>query len=236
MTSGSRTVPVVAAAVLAVGLIGGGWCVGRGLEAARSSDRFVTVRGLSERIVDADLAIWPIVFSADGDDLQSMQAKIDQQAATVRAFLDARGFDPAEWSLSPTRVTAHTGYDERRRQPRYLGEATIALRTGRIADVQQAIQESAELVRNGVAMVRSYEHQTQFLFTDLESIKPAMIAEATRDARRAAQQFADDSGGTVGAIRRAQQGYFSINDRDAFSPEYKKVRVVTTIDYFLVGD
>ena len=87
--------------------------------------------------------------------------------------------------------------------------------------------------KQGVALIRSYEYDTQYLFTALDQIKPEMIAEATRDARSAAQQFAEDSGSKVGAIRNAQQGYFSIEDRDRFSPEQKTVRVVTTIEYFL---
>ena len=84
-----------------------------------------------------------------------------------------------------------------------------------------------------MALVRSYEQSTQYLFTDLERIKPEMIATATQDARRAAEQFAKDSGSAVGAIRQAQQGYFSVEDRDAYSPEWKKVRVVTTVEYIL---
>jgi uncharacterized protein len=87
----------------------------------------------------------------------------------------------------------------------------------------------------GVTLIRSYEYNTQYLFTQLDEVKPEMIAEATRDARRAADEFAEDSGAEVGGIRRAQQGYFSIEDRDAFSPEHKKIRVVTSIDYFLAG-
>jgi hypothetical protein len=90
-------------------------------------------------------------------------------------------------------------------------------------------------VRQGVAMLRSYEYNPQFLFTRLEAIKPEMIAEATVDARNAAEQFAHDSGSRVGAIRSAQQGYFSVEDRDAFSPEYKRIRVVTTVEYYLEG-
>ena len=88
-------------------------------------------------------------------------------------------------------------------------------------------------MKQGVAVIRSYEYNTQYLFTELETIKPGMIAEATKDARRAAEQFAKDSGSGVGAIRNAQQGLFSIEDRDQFSPEFKKVRVVTTVDYYL---
>ena len=109
------------------------------------------------------------------------------------------------------------------------------MRTDKIDAAKKAIERSGELVKQGVAVIRSYEYNTQYLFTDLDKIKPEMIAEATKDARRAAEQFAKDSGSTVGAIRTAQQGLFSIEDRDQFSPEFKKVRVVTTVDYYL-GD
>ncbi len=229
------TAIVLASLLLALSLIVSGALVGRGLEAARSSDRFVTVRGLSERIVDADLVIWPIVFSSGADDLEGLQTRIDAQAKVIEQFLAERQLTSDEWSVSPTRVTSNQGYGNNRPENRYSGEATIAVRSTQIATVRKAIQESGELVRRGVAMLHSYEHQTEFLFTALDSVKPEMIAEATLDARQAAQQFADDSGSSVGAIRRAQQGYFSITDRDAFSPQFKKVRVVTTVDYFLVG-
>jgi hypothetical protein len=225
--------------LLAVGLAAAGYAVGRGLFAARASEQFVTVRGLSERDVRADLAIWPIVFSATGNDLSGVQEGLEASAQDVYRFLSDKGFEPSEWSLSSPRVTDYVGQGMRREdglQFRYMAEATIAVRSGKIDGVQKAIQESGELVKAGVAMIRSYEFQTQFLFTGLEAVKPEMIAEATRDARRAAEQFAEDSGSRVGAIRRAQQGYFSIDDRDPFSPDWKKVRVVTTVDFFLADD
>jgi hypothetical protein len=87
-----------------------------------------------------------------------------------------------------------------------------------------------------VALIHSFEHRSEYLYTDLEKVKPEMIAAATHDAHRAAEQFAKDSGSRVGAIRNAQQGFFTIEDRDRFSPEWKKVRVVTTIQYFLAED
>jgi hypothetical protein len=116
---------------------------------------------------------------------------------------------------------------------RYVVRGLLTVRSPRIAKVQEASGDTARLVADGVALVRDYEVRTQYLFTQLERIKPEMIAEATRDARRAAEQFAHDSGSRVGAIRTAQQGYFSVEDRDAFSPERKKVRVVTTVQYLL---
>ncbi|HPA81476.1 MAG TPA: SIMPL domain-containing protein, partial [Thermoanaerobaculales bacterium] len=109
-------------------------------------------------------------------------------------------------------------------------------RTGRIDAARTAMERSGSLVKQGVALIRSYEFQTQYLYTDLDAIKPEMIAEATRDARAAAERFAEDSESRVGGIRNAQQGYFSIEDRDPFSPEFKTIRVVTTVQFFLVDD
>ena len=93
--------------------------------------------------------------------------------------------------------------------------------------------KAGDLVSQGVMLVQNYEFRPTFAFTGLNEIKPAMIAEATRNARSAAKQFANDSGSQVGGIRRATQGYFSLQDRDQYTPEIKRVRVVTTVDYFL---
>jgi hypothetical protein len=110
----------------------------------------------------------------------------------------------------------------------------VTLRTGRVDTVKAALERSGELVKQGVAIVHNYEARTNYLFTQLDEIKPEMIAVATKDARHAAEQFASDSGSQVGAIRHAQQGYFTVEDRDPFSPEFKKVRVVTTVEFFLL--
>jgi hypothetical protein len=221
---------------LAVGMIGGGHMIGRGLFAARAADRYVTVKGLAEREVPANLAMWPIVFSTTGNDLVAIQTTLDASAKKVLAFLEERGFSPAEYSLSSPRVTDREAQGGRMRGDagdRYVAEQTMTLRSGKITPVKVAMQQSGELIRDGVALVRSYEYNTTFLYTALDTIKPAMIAEATKDARKAAEQFARDSGSRVGAIRNAQQGFFDIQDRDAFSPEIKRVRVVTTVQYFL---
>ena len=224
----------VLGALLALGLAAAGALVGNALYRARAAERIVTVKGLSEREVPADLVIWPVVFSVTGGDLAGLQARVEEDAATIRAFLSELGFEESEMSLSAPRVTDREGQGYPN-QPvdRYLVEATLTLRSGKIEPARRAIERSGDLVKQGVTLIRSYEYTTQYLFTGLEEIKPEMIAEATRDARRAAQQFAADSGSEVGAIRQAQQGYFSIEDRDPFSPEHKRVRVVTTVEYFL---
>jgi hypothetical protein len=227
---------LVLGVALALGVAAGGYFVGRGLFAARASERVVTVKGLAEREVPANLAMWPIVFSTTGNDLVAVQGTLDASAKKIFAFLQGRAFSGSDYSLSSQRVTDREAQGGRMRGEagdRYVAEQTVTLRSGKIAAVKESMQRSGELIREGVALVRSYEYNTTFLYTALDAIKPAMIAEATKDARKAAEQFARDSGSRVGAIRNAQQGYFEIQDRDPFSPEIKKVRVVTTVQYFL---
>jgi hypothetical protein len=237
MADGIARSNLLPALLLAIGLAAGGWFVGNGLLVARSSDRYVTVKGLAEREVPANLALWPIVFTETADDLVTLQDRVEKSQAKIVAFLEQQGFDPGERSAGAPRITDREaqGFVPQggQRIERYVAEATVTVRTSRIQSAQEAIARSGELVKQGVALIRSYEYDTQYLFTALDEIKPEMIAEATRDARSAAQQFAEDSGSKVGAIRSAQQGYFSIEDRDRFSPEQKQVRVVTTIEYFL---
>jgi hypothetical protein len=216
---------------LAVGMIGGGALIG-GLFAARASDRYVTVRGFAEKEVPANLAMWPIVFNATGDDLVAVQNSLDASAKKIVAFLAARGFPPAEYSLSSPRVTDREAQEGRmpgRTMDRYVAEQTVTLRSPRVAAVKEALQRSGELIREGVALMRSYEYKAS---------KRRLAAAGRRQTAAAQHPMASarhrgDSGSRVGAIRNAQQGYFDIQDRDAFSPEIKKVRVVTTIQYFL---
>jgi hypothetical protein len=224
-----------AAAVLAAGLALAGYLVGDGIVRARQADRTVSVRGFAEREVAANLVLWPIVFTVTSDELGPLQARADEGVARVLAFL-ADDFPADQVSVSAPRVQDRAGQGmggDGRRLDRYAAEVTVTVRSDRIDTVRRAMQRSGELVKQGVAVIRSYEYNTQFLYTQLEAIKPAMIAEATQDARRAAEQFAKDSGSRVGAIRSAQQGLFSIEDRDQFSPEFKKIRVVTTVHYAL---
>jgi hypothetical protein len=221
---------------VALGLAVGGYFIGHGLLKARSSERFVTVKGLAEREVKADLAIWPVVFAVTADDLVTLQSRADDSARKIRAFLQ-RDFEGEPVSVSAPRVQDREAQGVMREQAnlsRYVAEVTVTLRTGRVDAVKAALERSGELVKQGVAIVQNYEARTDYLFTQLDQIKPEMIAAATKDARHAAEQFASDSGSQVGAIRHAQQGYFTVEDRDPFSPEFKKIRVVTTVEFFLL--
>lgn len=223
------------ALVLAAGIAGAGWFVGHALLEARSADRYVTVRGFAERQVPANLALWPVVFTVTANELSVLQTRVDESTARVLAFLTPE-FPAEQISVSAPRVQdrqAQGVMPEGRPLDRYTAEVTVTVRSDKIDTVRKAIERSGELVKQGVAVIRSYEYNTQYLYTSLDEVKPGMIAEATKDARRAAEQFAKDSGSTVGAIRNAQQGLFSVEDRDPFSPEFKKIRVVTTVEYYL---
>lgn len=237
MTTPDSTRPaLILGLCLALGLTAGGYFVGDGLLRARATQRYVTVKGLSEREISANLAIWPLVFTVTADDLGTLQEQIDLNAQKIFDFLQPE-FAVEEYSLSMPRITDYSlqSFAPGTAPPRrYAAEVTLTLRSSRIDQVKEVMRRTGELVKAGVPIIRNFGNEAQFFYTDLERVKPEMIAEATRDARRAAQQFANDSESQVGSIRKAQQGYFSIQDRDRFSPEFKTVRVVTTVEYFLV--
>ncbi len=221
---------------VAIGITLAGWFVGNAVFRARATERYVTVKGFSEREVRANLALWPVVFTVTAEDLAALQRRVEESAGKVEAFL-LRDFPAEEISQSAPRIIdreAQRAMHSGRPLERYSAEAVLTVRTAKIDAVRSANARSGDLVAQGVALVRSYEYNTQYLFTGLDKLKPEMIAEATQDARRAAEQFAKDSGSRVAAIRNAQQGLFSVDDRDAFSPELKKVRVVTTIQFCLL--
>ncbi len=223
---------VVAGLMVGLGVAAGGYFVGNGFVEGRVADRHVTVRGLSEREVPADLAIWPVTFGVVAGDLPTLHTRLDTSTQAVKSFLEAR-FPGDEVRVGQPRVEDRGRYDNPSNgENRFSGDLTVTLRTIQPGKLHAAMQETAALVEQGVAL-QAYGDQAQWLFTQLDSIKPAMIGEATLDARKAADQLARDAGGTVGGIRTATQGYFSIEDRDPFSPEVKRVRVVTTVEYLL---
>jgi hypothetical protein len=225
----------LSALLVAIGLAAGGYFIGHGLLEARAADRYVTVKGLAEREVKADLVIWPLRYAVTADDLATLQRLSDESEGKVRAFLTSH-FAGDDISVSAPQIqdrNAQGMSDRGGNLQRYVAEVVVTLRTNRIDEVRKANELLGELVKAGVALVQNYESRTQFSYTGLDKVKPDMIAAATRDARQAAEQFAKDSGSKVGSIRNAQQGYFSIEDRDAFSPEYKQIRVVTTVQFFL---
>lgn len=224
---------ILAAALIALGLLGAGWFASQGMTGLRTGDRYVTVKGSAEKLVDADLAVWPITFSVNGNDLAEVQASITRNAATVRQFLTGAGFTEAEITVSPTRVEDRWAYSYGNDRPpeRYRATASVTLRSEKVKQLLPVISRSGELLNAGVLITEGSE--AQFDYQALQAIKPALIAEATANARKAAEQFAKDSGSRVAGIRTANQGAIDISDRDQTSPFIKNVRVVTTIEYYL---
>ena len=225
---------LLAAGIIAGGLVAGGFLLGDGLVRMKAAERSVTVRGLAEREVTADLATWTLSLAATATNLQTAQANTDRDAEALRAFFADLGF-PAS-ALTPAGVNVSNYTDDG--TVFYTVRQRIVLRTKDIDRAQRAVRSQADLVRKGVVLEDG--SGISYTFTGLNAIKPAMVAEATRDARAAAEQFAKDSGADVGGIRKATQGYFSIDARDGEAggwgigdTPFKKVRVVTTVDFAL---
>ena len=223
------------AALLATGLVVGGYLMGDGLVRMKQADRAVTVRGLAEREVTADLATWTISYSAKGSDLQSAQAKADADTRAIRAFFTQLGFDAD--AVQPTGANVSNYSDQG--VITYSVKQRMSLRTTDIKRAQDAIKRQFDLVKQGVELEEG--SGMAFTYTKLNAIKPEMIAQATKDARKSAEQFAKDSGTNVGSIKSATQGYFEVTARDgdsdggwgAADTPFKKVRVVTTVEYYL---
>jgi uncharacterized protein len=226
---------LASAAVLAFGLIAGGYLLGDGLTRAKDADRAVTVRGLAEKDVTADLATWTIAYSATADDLSSAQSSVDRDSSAIVSFFKELGF-PTD-ALQPTGVNVSQYSDNG--VPKFTVRQRMTLRSTDIKRAQNAVKRQFELVRRGVVLEEG--SGMAYTFTKLNDIKPQMVAEATKDARASAEQFAQDSGTSVGAIKNATQGYFEINARDGDNgggwgvsdTPYKKVRVVTTVNFYL---
>lgn len=229
---------LLAGAAIAIGVGIAGAFIGKGVENARIGNRSVTVRGLSEKIVKADLAVLPLTFAAAGNDLQAVQADVDGDAATVRRFLLAQGYAPAEIDAGQLSVTDQYAreYQQQNVAARYQVAQTVFVRTNNVDRVQQTTRSLDQLVRGGVVL-QNYNGPS-FVFTKLNDLRPSMIAEATASARKGAEQFARDSGSNLGGIQEATQGSFEILGRDEVghaenTQVFKKVRVVTTVHYRL---
>ncbi len=226
-----------AVGIFSMGLVTSGFLLGDGLRRAKAAERAVSVRGVAERDVTADLATWEVSFAEEGTTLAPVQASVEQKSRAVRSYFAKAGFAAGE--VSDTAISASQTYDRDRGQDRVTVSRSIQLRSRDVIKVRQAYAGQAELIRDGVPLSSS---SVRYSFTRLNQIKPGMIAEANRAARRNAEQFARDSGASVGQIKSASQGYFSVGARDGesggedggdsgSSSPFQKVRVVTTVDY-----
>jgi hypothetical protein len=235
----------LSAALIAIGLALAGWFTGDALVRGRAAERFVTVKGVAEKEVQADLALWPMQFVVAEDDLARARTRIADSAKQVTAFLARNGIQGDQVQLQDLSVfdTQAQRYGGQPAPKRYVISQTIMVRTTNPQSVFDASQKVGELIEAGVVLSSEGPMMggPTYLFTKLNELKPAMIAEATANARQAAEQFAKDSGSRLGGIRQANQGLFVILPRDQAPgvqeerQRTKVVRVVTTVDYRLAG-
>jgi hypothetical protein len=232
------------ALILAVGLSVAGGLIGNGFLKGRAADRYVEVKGLAEREVTADLALWPLRYVSTGNDLSMAQAGLTRSTKEVFAFLTRHGIDTTAVQLQALEVSDADAnrFPGERSGPRFVIQQTVIVRSRAPDVVMAASQRVSELVAGGVILSSSGEYGVggpTFIFTRLNQLKPTMVAEATANARESAEKFATDSRTTLGGIRQANQGVFVILPRDQApgvneSGQLQKVvRVVSTVQYFL---
>lgn len=222
-------------AFLFAGLLGAAYLLANSIVDIKQMERTVEVKGLSEREVPADIAIWPISFNMADNDLVNLYQTIEQQNAKVVDFLKARGFTESEITISTPAVVDKLAreYDSSYASRfRYTASSTITVYTSQVDLARESMIKVVDLGREGIAITGD-NYSTQFIYSQLNQIKPEMIEEATRNARQAADKFANDSDSRLGKIKRANQGTFSIENRDSSTAHIKKVRVVSTVEYYL---
>lgn len=220
------------------GIVIAGFFVGNMHKTGKKYDRFVEVKGLSQREVNANLAVWPIHIVLTGNDLYSLKNDIEKQNEAVYEFFIKNGFDQNEITRGIANINdAHAelyNTNTQNMEYRYFAKSEFTVRTNDIIKLQKALKESLTLTSKGILLgSKNSWRPIEYIYTGLNDIKPSMIEEATKNAREVAEKFARDSDAQVGNIRIARQGLFSINDRDENTPEIKIVRVVSTIEFQL---
>lgn len=208
-----------------------------GLKGIGANPRTVSVRGLAEREVDADMAVWKLSFSVGGNDLIALKQEVLEQTKIVEAFLKEHGLEESDYSILAPEITdsSMNPYQDASRKVvyQYISKNSILVRSSKVNAVKNASSDTLELIGKGVSVSNNYDNNVNYEFNGLNEIKPEMIALATENARLAAEQFARDSGSKVGKIMNATQGLFSIENAAIGLEEKKNVRVVTTVVYSL---
>lgn len=236
MSKTQSTHIAIAAVAFVIGLLGLGVILKSAAIDVKSMERTVTVKGLAEIEVEADTVIWPLQFSDADNDLEKLVERIEQKNDAVIAFLKLHGFDDNEISRGAQSIVDKQAreYGGENQQFRYIARANITVYSSQPSKVQNALAKVSQLAKQGIAIVQdSYETRIEYLFTGLNDVKPAMVQEATEKAREVAIKFAKDSQSKLGKIKTARQGQFSISNRDSNTPQLKKVRVVTSVEYYL---
>ncbi|MCW8903969.1 SIMPL domain-containing protein [Sedimenticola sp.] len=237
MQTAGKAGAFILGAFIFVGLSALGYLLGDAAIEFKQYDRSVTVKGLSEREYDANVVIWPIQFSAAGNDLESLYDLLEENTSKIRTFLVTNGIGVEEVTFSSPAITDKSAQqygNNARPEFRYTAFQTVTVYSKNIHSVRSLMGSLSALGKQGIVFTGgNYESQTEYIFTRLNEVKPEMIEEATTKAREVAEKFASDSQSRLGKIKRASQGQFSITARDKNNPHIKKVRVVSTVEYYL---
>jgi len=224
---------IVSSLLLAVGISAGGFFIGDGVSNRGSGRRIISVKGLSEREVPASVAVWSVGYGATGNELDAINRKLSDSTKAVLAFLKGAGFDEKDMAVQPPAIhdASMEPHDKDTPPPpeRFRADQSVLLRTTKVDLIKPALASASTLMVNGVLLTGG--SQPNYIYNQLNEIKPGMIQEATKNARIAADQFSRDSQISLGKLRNASQGWFQVEDRDAATPERKTVRVVVDVDY-----
>ena len=226
---------IISSALIALSVFCLGWFIKAGIDDFASKDRKVCVKGLAEQEVQADKVTWPIVSKEIGNDLPGLYERIGATQAKIKSFLIKGGVKEEEISLNAPQVVDLSAREyETNKAYRYIVTSVITVTSKNVDQVRQLIAKQGDLLREGVAIASdSYENQIQYEFVAFKEMKPKMMQEAIENAQTTAEQFAKNSHSKLNKIVSADQGQFSIENRDEYTPWIKKVRVVTTVTYSL---
>ena len=227
---------IIEASILAVGFIILGFLLKTSVDNFSNKDRYVSVKGLSEMEFPADKVTCPLVFKEIGDDLLKIYTNVNAKNDTIVAFLKATGINEKDINISAPEIVDLQAerYGNERPLYRYNVTSVITITSSDVPKIKALITQQSELLKKGIAIISGdYRYLINYEFTKLNDVKPKMIEEATKNARATAEKFASDSDSKLGKIKNANQGQFSIVDRDSNTPDIKRVRVVTTVDYYL---
>ena len=227
---------LILGSLLCLGLIMLGTTVGDKLIKMKAMERTVTVKGLAEKEVRANVAIWPIRFTEVSNDLNQLYQTVEIKTNKVVSFLKQQGFSDDEITVALPAIDDRQaqGYVDPNVKYRYAANVSISLYTNKVDLLLSTRTNMLSLAKDGIAISdQDYNSKAQFLFTELNNVKPEMVQSATQNARQVAEKFAKDSDSKLGKIKNASQGQFSINDRDSNTPYIKKIRIVSTLTYYL---
>lgn len=228
---------IVSGLAVMTGLIVMGLMLPRAVVKYREYERVVNVKGLCEREVKADKVIWPVVYKVMADDIQSIYDQTDKNNEIILSFLEAGGIRKSEITVSVPQISDKLAneYGDNNRQYRYIAKNVITVCTAEVDTVLSLMEKQSGLLKQGIVTGggNQWENPVEFKYEGLNDIKPQMIEEATWNARETAKKFAKDSKSRLGKIKTASQGTFSIENRDSNTPYIKKVRVVTSVTYYL---